>query len=38
VSVIGQGVYEHSDLKAKSEMANLTKEVLEKAKKLKLME
>jgi len=38
VSLMGQGVFEHSDLKAKSEMANLTKEVLENAKKLKLME
>jgi len=38
VSVMGQGVFEHSDPKAKTEMANLTKEILEKAKELKLME
>ena len=38
VSIIGQGVFEHSDQKAKGEMVSLTKEVLEKAKELKLME
>ena len=38
VSVLGQGVFEYSDPKAKSEMVSLTKEILEKAKKLKLME
>jgi len=38
VSVIGQGVFEYSDHKAKNEMVNLTKEILEKAKELKLME
>ena len=37
-SVTGQGVFEYSDPKAKSEIANLTKEVLEKAKELNLME
>ncbi|MEZ5057106.1 MAG: AAA family ATPase [Saprospiraceae bacterium] len=38
VSVLGQGVFEYSDPKAKSEMVSLTKEILEKAKELKLME
>ncbi|MBR9919545.1 MAG: AAA family ATPase [Bacteroidetes bacterium] len=38
VSVLGQGVFEYSDPKAKNEMVSLTKEILEKAKELKLME
>ena len=38
VSVLGQGVFEYSDPKAKSEMVSLTKEILEKAKELKLIE
>ena len=38
VGVLGQGVFEYSDPKAKSEMVSLTKEILEKAKELKLME
>ncbi|MCB0517385.1 MAG: AAA family ATPase [Lewinellaceae bacterium] len=37
-SVTGQGVFEYSDPKAKSEMVNLIKEVLEMAKELNLME
>ena len=32
VSVIGKGVYEYTDMKAKIEMVKLTKEVVEKAK------
>ena len=38
VSILGQGVYEYSDNKAKSEMISLTKEVLQKATDLNLME
>lgn len=38
VSVIGRGVYEYSDAKAKNEMVNLTKEVLSLAKENNLME
>lgn len=38
VSVTGKGVYEYSDAKAKKEMVNLTKEVLDKAKQLNLVE
>ena len=38
VGVLGQGVFEYSDPKAKSEMVHLTKEILEKAKELKLVE
>jgi chromosome partitioning protein len=36
--ITGKGVYEYTDLKAKEEMIKLTKEVLEKAKKLNLIE
>ena len=38
VSIIGKGVYEYSDTKAKQEMASLAKEVLNKAKALNLVE
>ncbi|MEO1518955.1 MAG: ParA family protein [Bacteroidota bacterium] len=38
VSIIGKGVYEYSDMKAKQEMASLTKEVLKEANELNLME
>ena len=38
VSIIGKGVFEYSDLKAKEEIRNLTKEVLKEAKKLNLLE
>lgn len=38
VSISGQGVYEYSDAKAKNEMIKLTKEVLEKAQELQLLE
>lgn len=38
VSISGKGVYEYTDLKAKEEIINLTKEVLQKAKELNLME
>lgn len=37
VSVLGQGVYEYTDIKAKQEIVSLTKEVLNHAKKLKLI-
>jgi chromosome partitioning protein len=36
--ITGKGVYEYTDLKAKKEMIKLTKEILEKAKKLNLIE
>ena len=38
VSVVGKGVYEYTDSMAKKEMIDLTKEVLNKAKKLNLVE
>ena len=38
VGVIGKGVYEYTDPKAKNEMINLTKEILGKAKELNLLE
>ncbi|MEM9921699.1 MAG: ParA family protein, partial [Bacteroidota bacterium] len=38
VSIIGKGVYEYSDMKAKQEMASLTKEILREAKELNLKE
>ena len=38
VGVVGKGVYEYTDAKAKKEMADLTNEVLEKAKDFNLVE
>ena len=38
VSIIGKGVYEYSDEKAKKEMVNLTNEILTKAKDFNLVE
>lgn len=38
VSVVGKGVYEYSDEKAKKEMVSLTQEVLEKAREFNLVE
>lgn len=38
VSIIGKGVYEYSDTKAKKEIINLAHEILSEAKKLELME
>ena len=38
VGVVGKGVYEYSDAKAKQEIIDLTNEVLEKAKEINLVE
>ena len=38
VSIVGKGVYEYTDAKAKKEMIDLTREVLSKAEELNLME
>ena len=38
VGVVGKGVYEYTDAKAKQEIVNLTNEVLEKAKEFNLVE